>query len=357
MAILQSSTGHHCGSSDGISVDKIPLESVNKLESVIVVSDEQLTDRGAAETVDQVLVEDEIKISDNAPTSQAFSEGGWGWVNIFAMFSGNASIFGIFSQFFTDNATFQGVANTALSIISVLMTVSVDFCAPLTGALADKFGFRLTMASGALLALGGQIVASLAQSDTVWPLFFGSLVTGIGFSGNFAPAIGIPSQCFKERLGLATAIGLSGTGVGGMVLSPVTQLLIDYYGWRTAWRVIGFVGCACLVATAMLVRMPHQSRRTRHERKTARKAPSFDVAIFRNKAYWKLSLMSFCAPCIYSTPYLFIPQQVQDAAAGSTPSVSGATCLLILNLCFLIGQLSAGVFVKRFGPYNMLWIF
>ncbi|KXS16693.1 hypothetical protein M427DRAFT_31091 [Gonapodya prolifera JEL478] len=138
---------------------------------------------------------------------QSFPEGGYGWVSV-ALFSayfwgvGMINSFGIFTEFFTTNATFPG-ANTSLALVTTVMSTCVDLFAPLTGA------------------LDGSVVCGIGQG--VAPLW-GSVVSGLGYSCSVVPAVGIPSQWFKEKLGLTTALGLSGMGGGGIVISPVAQL-------------------------------------------------------------------------------------------------------------------------------------
>ena len=55
----------------------------------------------------------------------------------------------------------------------------------------------------------------------------------------------IISNWFTLKRGLAVSIALSGSGVGGVLLSPVTSAVIASYGWRVAFLVLAAI---CLVA-------------------------------------------------------------------------------------------------------------
>lgn len=43
----------------------------------------------------------------------------------------------------------------------------------------------------------------------------------------YYPAIAVPSQYFVNNRGLAIGIAVSGTGLGGFILAPLTHALID----------------------------------------------------------------------------------------------------------------------------------
>jgi MFS family permease len=62
---------------------------------------------------------------------------------------------------------------------------------------------------------------------------------------------------FRARLGLALGIAGSGIGVGIFLIVPFCQLLIDAYGWRSAFRVLGVLAAAWIIpATWLAIREP-----------------------------------------------------------------------------------------------------
>jgi len=68
-------------------------------------------------------------------------------------------------------------------------------------------------------------------------------IAGIGFGMMQLPSIVIVSFYFERRRALATSIVLCGSGVGRLVLAPLSRYLIDKYGWR---------GANCLLAALVL---------------------------------------------------------------------------------------------------------
>ncbi len=104
---------------------------------------------------------------------------------------------------------------------------------PFAGALADRWGPRAVLTTGA--ALVGLGVVSLSQMETL-PLFFASgflIGPGQAFIGSVAGSA-LVLRLFRKRQGLAIGILNGGDNlITGMVHS-LSALLLLQYGWRGA---------------------------------------------------------------------------------------------------------------------------
>lgn len=58
----------------------------------------------------------------------------------------------------------------------------------------------------------------------------------------------LPTQWFYKNRGLATGIAVSGSGIGGVALAPLSTYLIQQLGYRQALRVLGgmYFGILCI---------------------------------------------------------------------------------------------------------------
>ena len=104
---------------------------------------------------------------------------------------------------------------------------------PFAGALADRWGPRAVLTTGAFLV--GLGVVSLARMDTL-PVFFATSVLigpGQAFIGSVAGSV-LVLRLFRKRQGLAIGILNGGDNlITGMVHS-LSALLLLQYGWRGA---------------------------------------------------------------------------------------------------------------------------
>jgi MFS family permease len=131
----------------------------------------------------------------------------------------------------------RGLASGALMVGAVLWTLS----APMIGALLDRYGPRIVLASGALTMAAGFVLSGLARGVAEFYLGMGVLV-GIGFA-----ALTMTSQAtflanwFVRKRGVAIGAAASGIGIGILAVVPLTQKLINAYGWRAAYFILAAV--------------------------------------------------------------------------------------------------------------------
>lgn len=135
-------------------------------------------------------------------------------------------------------ATF-GVDRAAVTGIYAVAMLGIGFGGPLAGILVDRFGPRQLVVVG-VAAMGiGMALSALAEA--VWQFYptFG-LLGGVGCAAlGSVMQSALLGRWFSRRLGTALAVSYSANGVGVMVMAPAAQILIDAYGWRAAYGVLG----------------------------------------------------------------------------------------------------------------------
>jgi MFS family permease len=115
---------------------------------------------------------------------------------------------------------------------------------PLVGLAFDKFGPRLLMPLGAFLVGAGLVASSFATSLLGMYVSYG-VVTALGQGAlSFVGHNALISFWFVRRRATAIGIASMGQGVGALLMVPLTQLLIDNFGWR--WTYIA-TGSLCLL--------------------------------------------------------------------------------------------------------------
>lgn len=67
---------------------------------------------------------------------------------------------------------------------------------------------------------------------TVYLYFIILPSTGIGLGLIYVPAVVFISIYFENKRSLATGIASSGSGIGTIIFAPLSQILLDTYGWR-----------------------------------------------------------------------------------------------------------------------------
>jgi predicted MFS family arabinose efflux permease len=139
----------------------------------------------------------------------------------------------------------------AVSIYS-LAALTGGLAAPFVGRLFDRSGPRIVFALGLALLGCAFLVASRAQYLWQFQLSLGMCVgLGFAFLGTVPNSI-LLGRWFGPRLPTAMAVVYSATGVGVLLVLPLSQILIDRLGWRGAYLVFGGTVIALLIPLLLL---------------------------------------------------------------------------------------------------------
>ena len=139
---------------------------------------------------------------------------------------------------------------------------------PVVGALCDRLRpLRLMAWGGVALGLALWMNSYIGAPWQLY-LFFGVFTALAVAAAGWVPAIVQVQRDFQDRLGLALGIVSSGVGVGMLVVVPLTQFLIDAYGWRTAFRVLGVICVLWIVPSSVF--MLRRSREIRDQSPASR---------------------------------------------------------------------------------------
>jgi sugar phosphate permease len=177
----------------------------------------------------------------------------YGWIVVAVCFVVNFVVFGIAINTFTvyvkpiqaEMGWSRGDISLGMSLGGLAMALS----APFMGSLIDRVGARVIMAVGAVVVGLGSVLISQAQSlPYFYAVYFGS---GIGQAGaTIIPISLVISNWFKVQRGRALGFVMTGTGLGAMVMVPVSSWVVITWGWRTSLFVMG---CAIMLVAPLVL--------------------------------------------------------------------------------------------------------
>jgi len=107
-----------------------------------------------------------------------------------------------------------------------------------SGPLADKWGARRLAVIGMVVTGFGLALASVARTLVEIYAAYG-LGVGIGIGLSYVPVLGVMQRWFVRRRGFASGIGVAGIGVGTLIMPPLAALLINTFGWRETYLILG----------------------------------------------------------------------------------------------------------------------
>ena len=146
------------------------------------------------------------------------------------------SSFGVFNVALLD--TFGWSRGATAGIFSIVLTVDAVL-SPLVGYLLDRYGTKKISIAGCVALVLGLFLSS--QVSALWQLYicFGIiLAVGFTFTG-MVPHVFLVSEWFSSNRASAIGFVYAGTGLGIMLLAPLSQWLTSSYGWARAFEIYG----------------------------------------------------------------------------------------------------------------------
>lgn len=221
-----------------------------------------------------------------------------------------------------------------------LSALCSGLAAPVVGRLFDRYGPRAVYALGLVLLGGAFLLASLAQQLWQFQVLVGLTVGfAIAAIGNVPNSI-LLGRWFGSRLPAAMAIVYSATGAGILLMLPLSQLLIDRFGWRGAYNGIG----AAALALCLLLVMVKWRRIAEGSPHVAKATAAIEIdrrwtlaTAIRHHAFWSLfATFFFTAVGMYAIS----AQVVAYLIDAGFPRLQAASAWGFSGVALIVGMLS-----------------
>jgi OFA family oxalate/formate antiporter-like MFS transporter len=142
----------------------------------------------------------------------------------------------------------------AIQVAFTIFVLTETWLVPIEGYLIDKFGPRIMISgSGALIAIAW-VINSFA--DSLFLLYLGAAIGGIGAGVIYGGSIGNALKWFPDRRGLAAGLTAAGFGAGSaLTVIPIANM-IKTSGYESAFLWFGLGQGIVVIFIALLLRAP-----------------------------------------------------------------------------------------------------
>jgi predicted MFS family arabinose efflux permease len=245
----------------------------------------------------------------------------------------------------------------ALQASGASVTAVLTFLmSPIFGMLIDRFGTRGMALFG--IAFASLIIASFSfanGSPTQWMAMW-AIYAFAGVMIKSTVWTAAVSSVFSEGRGLALGLVLSGTAAAQVIFPPLTDWMINSYGWRGAWIGLGlgagsvtFIICFFFFFDGYA--MAKAKRGEADSKGPLLDAPGLSMAeAWRDTALWRIAASTFIMMLI--TIALNVHQFEILRATGVTRT-SAAWYSSIAGVAGIAGKLVTGWLLDR---YHVRWV-
>ncbi|XP_077992757.1 monocarboxylate transporter 13-like [Glandiceps talaboti] len=189
-------------------------------------------------------------------------DGGWGWLVViaahFSLLLSHGSVTGFGPFIVRLNAYFEDDGAGAVGGISGIAYFVTLATSPLSAGLMNRFGCRIIVFTGGVLATCGLAASSFANEVHHLYITYG-VITGFGYGLIVTPVMSYTARYFTKRYARANGLVFAGLAVAWIALPQLCQFWIERYGWRGAMLMLSATTshlCLCSLA----FRPPPQKR-------------------------------------------------------------------------------------------------
>ncbi|MDP2122104.1 MAG: MFS transporter [Hoeflea sp.] len=225
---------------------------------------------------------------------------------------------------------------------------------PIFGAVADKFGTWKVLALSSVLYASGLFIMSVAPSPG-WFYIGGGVLVGLGIA---SASFGIVLAAFArnvapERRSMAFGIGTAAGSAGMFVFAPLSQGLIDAYGWQEA-----LVWMAAMMFIIPFLAIPLRGNSSSGTQSSLQYKQSIGAALreaLGHRSY--VLLVSGFFVCGFQVAFItaHFPAYLGDIGIDSSYAVLSLALIGFFNI---IGSLTSGYIGQFYSKtMSLVWIY
>ena len=291
----------------------------------------------------------------------------YGWMAlagaVLVYFTGCGIFFYSYGAFLPTMCAELGWSRAAMAAGLAVGTLTFGLPSPLIGASVTRFGPRINIVLGNLLA--ALALAGVSLTQEVWHLYFFYGLGGIGVGfGMYVACTTVVNNWFIRKRSLGMGVVVAAGGLGGFVFPLLATWLIATIGWQLSWVTLAGIHLvfAVFIGGIVLVRNKPEDLGQVPDGISTELVKEGEEIVYRSRVYqsavdWQTKqairkpvtwlIATICAANFFAIGTLTAHQIAYLRDVGFTPMVAAMALSLISGMS-IIGRLGLGALALRF---------
>jgi len=233
-------------------------------------------------------------------------------------------------------------AATAGAISLSIVVEGISF--PFVGYLTDRLGLRRTLVvGGSILAIGLGFSATISS---LWQLYLwiGIVISlGLGLIG-MVPHVAMLAREFSQHRGAVLGLAYAGGGVGMLLLVPLTQIMIDGWGWSVAYVGLAGITALLVVPPAWFIPTPKSGQSAQSAKAEGKKSDWTVRETLTTLSFWLL----FSSRVLASMGnQIVVTHQIAHAVDAGFSKLFAASIFGLMGVASIFGRVLFGSLADR----------
>ncbi|TKA78607.1 hypothetical protein B0A49_02698 [Cryomyces minteri] len=256
----------------------------------------------------------------------------FGWINCI----------GVFQDYYQSHQLAH-LSPSTIAWITSLETFMMFAGGPVIGKLYDNYGPRYLLITGTILHVFGLMMTSISYKYYQFILAQG-IVSPIGASMIFYPALSTAMTWFFKRRALALGVIASGSSFGGVIFPIMVEQLVPQVGFGWTMRI-----CAFLILCMMII-----ANLTVHSRTPPNPRPLVLLEFVRPLKELPFALITLGSFFFFFGMFLPINYIILQAIRDGMSAGLAGYLVPILNAVSLFGRIIPGYVADKVGRFNVM---
>ena len=259
-----------------------------------------------------------------------------------------------FSLFYKPVVTSLGFTYGEFSLTSSVAALCAMFGCIIVAKLMQRVDLRIIVTVSTVIYAASLLLFGFAS--TLPQFYVLAIFTGLGYAGIGGVAVSqVVTNWFKEKQGLAMAIAMAGSGVGGLIFSPLINTLILAFDWRVTFYILAaIILVITLPVSIFIIRLTPQQKGLKAYGETADDLPGTKTEedgatlaqAVKNGRFWGLCFTNFIAGLLVMAVQMHAPVFIQ--VVGLSSSLAAAV-MAVSSVVLIPGKLLHGYIHDKFG--------